>query len=44
MKRFIICFLLSAGFGLACAMIARGEIVTMLKNAISLCLESIGIH
>ena len=43
MKRYYGFFLLSVGFGMACAGLVRGEAMTVLKKAITLCLECIGI-
>lgn len=43
MKRYIGFFLLSAGFGLMCAGLARGEAMLVFKKAVVLCLECIGI-
>ena len=43
MKRYFGFFLLSAGFGLLCAGLSRGEVMVILKKAVTLCLECIGI-
>lgn len=43
MKRYLSVLLLAAGFGMMCAGLARGEAMTVLKKAIVLCMECIGI-
>lgn len=43
MKRYFGFLLLAAGFGLTCAGLARGEAMLVVKKAITLCLECIGI-
>ena len=43
MKRYYGFFFLAAGFGMMCAGIARGEAMVVLKKAVALCLECIGI-
>ena len=43
MKRYFGFFLLAAGFGLMCAGIARGEARVVMKKAVMLCLECIGL-
>lgn len=43
MKRYYGFFLLAVGFGMTCAGLARGEALSVLKKAIALCLECIGI-
>ena len=43
MKRYVGVLLLAAGFGMMCAGLARGEAMVVLKKAIVLCMECIGI-
>lgn len=43
MKRYIGFLVLAAGFGMMCAGLARGEAMMVLKKAVTLCLECIGL-
>lgn len=43
MKRYFAFFLLAAGFGMMCAGAARGEAMTVLQKAVTICMECIGL-
>lgn len=43
MKRYFGFLLLAAGFGMMCAGAARGEAMVVVKKAVTICLECIGL-